>query len=139
MSWKLITGYASIIILRGDQMLYSIEEGKIINYIPHESDYQFWHDQLSDSEYQAIVDELNNRIDGTDIQTSSWIPGSDWTGTVFDPIYSKACSNNVTESGLCFGLFVWVVMMNRPETWAFGRYEKDGIPIRGLTYFQVNP
>jgi len=28
-------------------------------------------------------------------------------------------------------------MMERIETWAFGRYAKDGIPIRGLTYFQV--
>jgi hypothetical protein len=24
-------------------------------------------------------------------------------------------------------------------TWSFGRYEKDGIPIRGLTYFRVHP
>lgn len=119
-------------------MLYSVDEDKIINYIPHEKSFRMWRSRLSDLEYQAITDDLNNRINGTEIQTSSWIPGSDWTGTVFEPIYTRACENNITDSGLCFGLIVWVVMMERPETWAFGRYEKDGIPIRGLTYFQVN-
>lgn len=118
-------------------MLYSIDEDKIINYIPHENEFSVWRGRLSDLEYQTIVEELNRRIEGTEIQTSSWIPGSDWTGTVFDPIYRKACLNDIIDSGLCFGLIVWVVMMERPETWAFGRYEKDGIPIRGLTYFQV--
>ncbi|KAA3618536.1 MAG: hypothetical protein D8M58_21370 [Calditrichaeota bacterium] len=120
-------------------MIYSIDEGKVINYIPHAEEYDVWRKRLSDSEYEAIVDELNNRINSTEIQTSSWIPGSDWTGTVFEPIYTKACLNDVTQAGLCFGLIVWVVMMSRPETWAFGRYEKNGIPIRGLTYFQVDP
>jgi hypothetical protein len=28
--------------------------------------------------------------------------------------------------------------MDRPDDWSFGRYEKDGIPIRGMTYFRIN-
>lgn len=120
-------------------MLYSIDDDRQINYIPHEREYLNWRNQLSPNEYQAIVDELNSKINGTEIQTSSWIPGSDWTGTVYEPIYTKACDGDETESGLFFGLIVWVVMLERPEMWAFGHYEKDGIPIKGLTYFQVNP
>ena len=120
-------------------MIFSIDENRIINHIPHELDFRLWRGRLSDVEYQAIVDELNSRINGTQIQTSSWIPGSDWTGTVFEPIYTKSCLNDETESGLCFGLIVWIVMMERPEIWAFGRYKKGDIPIDGLTYFQVNP
>jgi len=119
-------------------MLYSIDEDKPINYVPHERNFRIWRSRLSDPEYQAIVIELNSRISGNEVQTSSWIPGSDWSGTVWEPIYTKACQGNETESGLCFGLIVWVVMMERPEAWAFGRYEKDGIPIRGLTYFRVH-
>jgi len=109
----------------------------LLSTIPHSRDYRIWRNRLSDAEYSAIVNELNKRINGKEIQTSSWIPGSDWSGTVWEPIYSKACLGNEEDSGLCFGLFVWVVMMERIETWAFGRYAKDGIPIRGLTYFQV--
>jgi hypothetical protein len=28
--------------------------------------------------------------------------------------------------------------MERPENWSFGRFEKDGEPIRGMTYFRVD-
>lgn len=118
-------------------MLYSIDSGEIIKEIPHKKDYLRWRSRLTEAEYQAIVDELNSRIDGGEIHTSSWIPGDDWAGSVFDPIYQKACDQNPSESGLCFGLFLWVVLHEHDETWAFGRYEKDGIPINGLTYFKV--
>ena len=117
-------------------MLYTIDR-EPIGYIPHERDYNLWRNRLSDSQYQAIVEELNRRIDKGEIHTSSWMPGPEWANTVFWPIYETACNNNEDLAGLCFGLFLWVVMMERPEAWAFGRYEKDSIPIRGLTYFRI--
>jgi hypothetical protein len=118
-------------------MLYSIEDNTIINYIPHLREYNIWRNLLLDHEYSAIVAEINKRISGKKVQTSCWIPGSNWSGTVWEPIYTKACLGIKEDSGLSFGLFVWVVMMERPETWAFGKYKKDGFDIRGLTYFQV--
>ena len=120
-------------------MLYSIDSNSEITSIPHRREYNRWRSRLSDSEYQAILDELNNRIDGTEIQTSSWIPGSDWSGTVFQPIYERACEFSETSSGLFFGLIVWVVFMERPEWWSFGRYKKDGVSIKGITYFKISP
>jgi hypothetical protein len=36
-----------------------------------------------------------------------------------------------------FGILLWQVMMDRPEAWGFGRYEKDGAPIEGMTYFRL--
>jgi hypothetical protein len=119
-------------------MLYSIDSDAYINDIPHEKDFHRWKSRLSQSEYDAIIAELNNRIDGGEIHTSSWIPGSDWSDTVYDPIYRKACEYDAVESGKCFGLFVWVVLQQHPDVWAFGRYEKDGVPIRGLTYFKLD-
>lgn len=92
--------------------------------------------KLNSKDYQAIVDELNSRIDGSDINTSSWIPGNDWTGSVFEPLY-HACNQNIEASGLFFGLLLYDLMMNRPDVWGFGRYEKDGIPIKGMTYFKL--
>jgi len=65
------------------------------------------------------------------------MPGSEWSGTVFHAIYENACECSESSSALFFGLIVWDVFMRQPEWWAFGRYEKDGIPISGLTYFKI--
>jgi hypothetical protein len=118
-------------------MLFSIDRDEYVTTIPYHKDYARWRSRLTDDEYQAIEDELLSRIDGAEIHTSSWIPGNDWSGTVYDPIYQKACQQDAMESGKCFGLFLWVVLMNHPDTWAFGRYEKNGVPIHGLTYFKL--
>jgi hypothetical protein len=119
-------------------MLYSVDDGKVITNIPYASKYRLYRGRLSDQEYNAIVEELNRRIDTNEIHTSSWIPGSDWTETVYEPIYYKACNEDVEEAGKFFGLILWVVMMNRPEMWSFGHYSKNDILIEGLTYFIVH-
>ena len=75
-------------------------------------------------------------IDGGDIHTAGWMPGNDWSGTVWEPIYTEACEYDKVASGRCFGLFVWAVLREHPETWAFGRFEKDGVPIQAMTYFR---
>lgn len=118
-------------------MLYVIPEMKSIKYIPYAKEYRVWRSRLTNEEYVAIADELNSRINGGEIHTSSWIPGSNWRGTVYHPIYEKACLNDENEAAKCFGLFLWVVMMEREEAWSFGRYEKNNIPIEGLTYFRI--
>ena len=123
----------------GGFVIYNLDTGETITTIPHVDNFKRWHSKLSSAEYEAIREELNRQIDSGDIHTSSWIPGDDWTDTVFDPIYIKSCDMNPNEAALCFGLFLWVVIRDRPEMWAFGRYEKDGIPINGLTYFRVSP
>lgn len=64
--------------------------------------------------------------------------GKDWGGTVFDPIYSKACNNDNSEAAQFFGLLLWETFLTHPECWAFGHYELDGVPIHGLTYFKVD-
>ena len=64
------------------------------------------------------------------------MPGNDWTGTVFEPIYSKAARQSYEASARCFGLMVWETFMERPEIWFSGRFEKDGEPIGSRTYFQ---
>ena len=54
------------------------------------------------------------------------MPGNNWSETVFEPIYTKACSMNEEDSGKCFGLFVWHAFQNRPDEWFSGKFEKDG-------------
>ena len=79
-------------------MLYSIDTGKYITRIPHKSDFDRWMSKLSEDDYKKIKQELNSKINQKDINTAGWIPGHDWTGTVYEPIY-EACGKNVTQSG----------------------------------------
>jgi hypothetical protein len=121
-------------------MLINIATGEEITKIPHKTDFRRWRRKLSDDAYELIRKELNRHIDEEgrgEIVTSSWVPGSDWTGTVYQPIY-EACGEDPEAAALFFGLILWVVMMERPEAYGFGRYELNQIPIRGLTYFRVD-
>jgi hypothetical protein len=120
-------------------MLYSIPEMKRIRDVPHRNDYDHWCAQLNRIDpqaFQQISNELDSRFDGRDVDTSSWIPGADWSGTIFQPIY-EACGQDEVSAGLFFGLIVWQVVVDRGDCWSFGRYEKDGVPIRGMTYFRI--
>ena len=120
--------------------LYSIDSQLYVEDIPHREDFALWRSCLTDGQFEAICDELLGMIDGAEIHTAGWMPGSDWTGTPWESIYTDACEYNEAAAGRCFGLFVWFVLREHPDTWGFGRYEKDGFPIRSMTYFRLaNP
>ncbi len=119
-------------------MLYSIDRGKYVTSVPHKKDFDKWMKNLSADDYRKIEDALNEKIDQNDINTAGWLPGHDWTGTVFESIYD-ACGKNVTQAGMFFGLIVFDLLMNREDrVWGFGRFEKDGKQIASMTYFVLN-
>jgi len=97
-------------------MLIDIDTMKPINRVPFERDFQTLRARLTDDEFGAMVDRINQLIDeaGGEIATAGWLPGSDWTGTVFAPIYTKAARNDFERSALFFGQLVWYTVMNRP-------------------------
>lgn len=121
-------------------MLYSVDTGKYVTQVPHKKDFDKWMKNLSAEDYRKIEEALNDKIDGSDINTAGWLPGHDWTGTVYEPIY-EACGQNQTLSGMFFGLIVFDLLMKREDkTWGFGRFEKDGKQIASMTYFVLqNP
>jgi hypothetical protein len=73
-------------LLTGDLQNY-IED----DYVPSHAEFEIYAARLSHDDRQAIFDELEKRITAKPqdekLETSSWIPGSDWTGTVFILIY----------------------------------------------------
>ena len=122
-------------------MLYAIgsEGPKRITNVPHAAGYQRWRQRLADRDYNAIMAELERRIEGKEIDTSSWIPGADWTGNVFQPIYDQACGRDFDAARRFFGLLVWKFFMDhRDDAWSFGRYDLDDRPIEGMTYFKID-
>jgi hypothetical protein len=119
-------------------MLVDMMNGKEILKIPFEREYRDFMSRMSDADINAIKARLNEMIDGDEIHTAGWMPGSDWTGTVFEPIYFKAARQSYAGSARCFGLMVWEVFMERPETWTSGRFEKDGEEIGSRTYFRTD-
>jgi hypothetical protein len=121
-------------------MLYSVPDLRKIDHVPHPADYQRWRealDRVDPQAYREIHDDLDSRFAEREVDTSSWIPGSDWSETVFEPIF-PACGRDEVAAAQFFGLLVWQVVMDRDDCWSFGRYEKDGIPIKGLTYFRID-
>lgn len=118
-------------------MLMSVDTGLKVTKLPHMQDYTRWRSKLSDDDYEMIEDAINGQIDENDINTAGWMPGHDWAGTVYEPLY-EACGKSITQAGMFFGLIVFKILMERKDAvWAFGRFEKDGVPIRSMTYFRT--
>lgn len=118
-------------------MLYSVDSGRQIDVIPHAEEYHACLNRLPESDHAAVCGYLNRLIDTGEIFTSSWIPGADWNGTPFQPLY-HACNDDPNAAAKFFGQILWKVMIDRREVWGFGRYEhRECVQIRGLTYFQL--
>lgn len=118
--------------------LIDVMTGKRIDKVPYERDYRRVMSRLSPAEVGAMKASLNEKIDAGDIHTAGWMPGNDWTNTPFQPLYEKGAKRDYVVSAKLFGLLVWEVFMERPETWGSGRFEKDGKDIGSRTYFLVD-
>ncbi len=120
-------------------MLIDVETGKTIERIPYRHDFDVLRSRLSPAAFDDMVTRINELIDesGAEIKTAGWLPGSDWTGTPFEPIYTQAVRSDFTRAAMFFGQLVWYAVMNRPERWASGRYQQDGRDIGSRTYFRL--
>jgi hypothetical protein len=126
-------------------MLKWFDSDDFITDIPqkYKATYELCISRMSAEERDAIDAELtrlieNSIAEGSNIVTSSWIPGRRWQNTVYMPIYEKAARGNEELAAKIFGLILYELIINRPESWYCGRFEKDGIPIKGITYFIKN-
>ncbi|GGG05423.1 hypothetical protein [Paenibacillus abyssi] len=121
-------------------MILSVESGKEINCVPHRTEYEKWLKKLQkfdNTAYDQVRKVLNNIADLNEVITSSWIPGHDWHGTVYQPLYYALGYDDISAAKF-YGLILFEVILHRPETWGFGRYSKDGRPIKGMTYFRLS-
>ena len=116
-------------------MLYSPDTNSRVKYLSPQRKkvFEAYRKRLSDADYEAICDTLIQRFHEKDIDTSSWIPGNDWSGTVYEPIH-HACGGNIGESGKFFGILLFKLLMEyEGAAWSFGRYAA-----KGMTYFRID-
>lgn len=115
-------------------MLYSVDSMKYVTTLPYSKDYDNWRNHISDADYDKEVDAINELVDTKEINTAGWMPGSNWDGTVYEPLY-YACGKNQTQAGMFFGLIVFKTLMDREDkVWGFGRYGD----IKSMTYFVLD-
>lgn len=117
-------------------MLSNID-GNLIKTVWHREFYDACKSRLSDDEFNHMIIELNHIVEGNienkdGVVVSSFIPGSDWSDTVWDPIYSKACLCDEEHSAQFFGLLVCQVLIDRDEKWYFLKQDIA----RGMIYFK---
>ncbi|MDR1871699.1 MAG: hypothetical protein LBS60_07215 [Deltaproteobacteria bacterium] len=126
-------------------LFYIQGNGKIerVVAVPHQGHNQPIINRIPNREFLAIKDEINRLVDLVvdsphELITAGWLPGNDWTGTVWEPIYIAA-NLNFDLSGMIFGAIVFQVMMERDEDWSLGKYQIDGRDIGSNTYFRIYP
>ena len=57
-------------------MLYSIDSSAYMNFTPYEDEFKIWRSRLTNEQYDRICRDLDSRVSGDEIHTSSWMPGS---------------------------------------------------------------
>ena len=122
--------------------LYSIPDMKQITRVPHDKDNRPIINRISPEKLQAIFDELNRLIDEVvdtqeELITAGWLPGRDWSGTVWQAIF-VAANKNYNLAAMVFGALVFEAIMDRPEDWSLGKYQVDGRDIGSITYFRIH-
>lgn len=95
--------------------------------------------RLSPAELAAIRNALDARIAGSRIETSSWIPGADWRGTPYQPIYERGARFDPTLAALMFGLMVWEAFERHGDDWYTERFSMGGDEDRFRVYFKPDP
>jgi hypothetical protein len=111
--------------------------GSPVTSVPFQRDFRLWKARMTPAEIAAIKAQIHQMLNDGAVHTTSWMPGSDWQQTAFQPIWAKATRMDEVAAAKCFGLFVMECVLEREEAWGSGHYEKDGYPIKGRTYFRL--
>ncbi|MCP6720512.1 MAG: hypothetical protein KJI72_04315 [Patescibacteria group bacterium] len=96
-------------------------------------------ENMTPEDYQRIRDTLSGHFEDKEVDCSSFVPGSVWTDTPYEPIY-WACDENIEDAGYLFGLILWQFMIDHEDSWAFTSAE-DSFPdrnIKGKVYFRID-
>ncbi len=140
--------------------LTEIDEKSRMRDVPrldHEQDFNRQWNLIPSKQRIAIEAEINRRLDailsspspdwgsitnpsieGGKVDPATGVHG-DWTGTVFDPIYSIACNYSEQQAGTLYATVWKKVLIARPERWIGIRsdptFPQGGFSLQGKSYF----
>lgn len=112
------------------------EHGKEITEVSHLDFFNRYYGRLDLAQQRAIDDTIDTVLDSGRIHTTSWVPGPDWRGTAYQPIFEVACSEDWHRARLLYGLIFMRRVIARDEDWYCGRYPRTEDEIIGLTYWR---
>jgi len=92
--------------------------------------------RLTTAELAAIRGALDGRVQGSRIETASWISRTDWRGTPCQPIFEKDARRNPDMAALMFGLLVWEAFERHDDDWYTERFSMGGEGDRFRVYFK---
>ena len=120
-------------------MLYAIRGSgdlRLVAEVPRAETFKELRKRLSDDQFDAVLGELDRRMEGKEVDVSSWMPGADWTGTAYEPVCEVACRGDRDLAAKFFGLIVWHYFMKRPGDWSFRGGDPDD-DLRGMVYYRI--
>ena len=117
-------------------MLSNIDDA-LVSEVWHKDFFNARKAELKDANYKEMIGKLDELVQecmdrGDNVVVSSFIPGSDWRGSVWQPIYDDACGQDFEHSAMFFGLLVQKVLIDREEKWYFLKQDN----VKGMIYFQ---
>jgi hypothetical protein len=111
--------------------------GQTVTTTPFQTKLRFWKRKIGPAAIAGAKAAIHEMIAKGEVHTTTWMC-SDW-GAAFDPIF-LALQDKI-EVAKCYGLLVSECVLDREhetgELWGFKHCEKDGVPIRGRTYFRL--
>jgi hypothetical protein len=111
----------------------------LVTILPHQSTMDMIRARLTQAEFDGIISFIDSKIDGKRITNSSFLPGSDWTGTALYCLWDKAARKNEELAAKMFGLLVYYFFaFVHPDLWYSGYYPIRDREDLGRTYFQLN-
>ena len=111
---------------------------KRVNRNPHREEFNLWLARISDADFQAMEQAINDFCDDHNEFRSSFMPGQDARIQKLFPALTAACSGNEEQAGLFFGNIVWRVVDDRTDEWYFRVSDKDDEHPLGTFYWRRN-
>ena len=115
-------------------MLVNFENGKEIKEVWHKKEYDVFLNKinaLDKDTIESIKYSIKNLMSTSEVNVTSWMPGKDWTGTPYQPIFDALGLES--SSAMCFGLLVQECIIEDDRVWSFTRIDK----IEGMVYFEI--